>query len=438
MATAGDGVSTYQSGGAGGKFRKRPVRRSAQATPYDRPPTALRNNSPSLFAKLVDPASRLIYAGADRLFGVFRKRLPPAPAQRLPGTSEEPRNGSQEAVPNSVAKNSTGVVEPRTNEGGNLAGISVATEISDLENMLKQKTFTRSEIERLTALLLSRTTESNVDGGDKEKLPSTSYHVLRPDTFTSATLNKHMEEREIGNFDAAISTPVVNSRAFEDDGVSPAELAKAYMGTRPTKLSPVTMRPSGQALRQDLVLLNNTTTFPKTPTTSLAPKTAAAIKTSENSLTTLRSRGRSALYNMPRTPYYRGPSTLSQKGVASPSAWEHEGSVGSSRMAAKRRSSALDDIGSGGPMRRIRQKANLLSQQSSLSKHKSELGSNQKLLLRKEPEPRSSKAVEETGEINTRNQSYGSVPTESSQMALKIFEQLERMSPKEKRFSGAR
>lgn len=88
-------------------------------------------------------------------------------------------------------------------------------------------------------------------------------------------------------------------------------------------------------------------------------------------------------------------------------------------------------------MRRIRQKANLLSQQSSLSKQKNELGSSQKLLLRNEPEPKGSKAVEGAGEISKRNQSYGSVPTESSQMALKIFEQLDRMSPKEK-LSGSK
>ncbi|KAJ0771338.1 hypothetical protein HanPI659440_Chr07g0267831 [Helianthus annuus] len=437
MATAGDGLTTYQSGGAGGKLRKRSIRRSSQTTPYDRPPIAIRNNNnnPSFFAKLVDPASRLIYAGADRLFGVFRKRIPTVPAQRQLGwTVEEPRNMAQEAVPNSASKNLTGVVEPNTNEGGNLASSSVATEISDLENMLKQKTFTRSEIERLTALLHSRTTESNVVEGDKAKLPSTSYQVVKPDAFASGALNKHVEEREVRNLDASILTPVVNSRAFEDDVASPAELAKAYMGSRPTKLSSLPLRSLTQTPRQDLVLLNNTTTFPKTPATSHTPKTAAAIKPYENGSTTFRSRGRSALYNMPRTPYYRGPSTLSQKiqGVASPSVWEHEGSVGSSRMAAKRRSSALDDIGSGGPMRRIRQKANLQSQQSSLSRDKSQLGSTQKLLLRNEPEPNAFKAVEETGEISKRNQSYGSVPTESSKMALKIFEQLERMSPKEK------
>lgn len=87
MATAGDGRAPYESSGAGGKFRKRPYRRSTPATPYDRPPTALRNNNPGLFTKLVDPASRLIYAGVHKLFGVFRKRLPPLSLQGLPGST---------------------------------------------------------------------------------------------------------------------------------------------------------------------------------------------------------------------------------------------------------------------------------------------------------------------------------------------------------------
>lgn len=438
MATAGDGVTTYQSGGVGGKFRKRPIRRSSPGTPYDRPPTALRNNSSSLLAKLVDPASRLIYAGADRLFGVFRKRLPPIPAQRLPGISEEPRNESQEqeAGPYSSLKNGTEVLE-HTNEDKNLATVSAATEISELETMLKQKTFTRSEIERLTALLHSRTIESDVGEEDRAKIPSTTFDLFRPEASTSGTLNTHVETRETSH--AAISTPVVNSRTFEEDVASPAELAKAYMGRRPAKLSPSTLSLGSQPTKQGSMLFNDTKTLPKTPITSLVPKTTGTFKVSENGLTTPKSRGRSAIYNMARTPYYRGPSTFSQKGVASPSlissqpvAWEHGGSIESSKMAAKRRSSVLEDIGSGGPMRRTRQKANLLSQGSSLSRQKSEFASSPKLLLRNEPELKVYKAVEENVETSKRNLGYASVPTESSQMALKIFEQLERMSPKEK------
>ncbi|XP_024970131.1 nuclear pore complex protein NUP1-like isoform X1 [Cynara cardunculus var. scolymus] len=456
MATSGDGMAPYQGGGLGGKFRKRPIRRSAQGTPYDRPPTALRNNSPSLFAKLVDPASRLIYAGADRLFGVFRKRLPSIAARRPPETSEEPRNGLQEAGPNI----STGVSEPSTDKGRNLSTISAAPQISELENMLKQKTFTRSEIERLTALLHSRTTESpsDDDEGDGSKRPSTTSQLLRLEASTSGPLNKHVEDRE--NFHASILTPRANSRAFEEDVASPAELAKAYMGTRPAKVSPLTLRLGSQAPRQESMSLNNTIVFPRTPITSLAPRTAGSSKGLENGLTTPRSRGRSAIYNMARTPYYRGTSTFNQKGmksdyghgVASPSlalsqpAMEHDGPSGSSKTALKRRSSVLDDIGSGGPVRRIRQKANLLLQGSSLAKHKSQFDSSalqqpgaasQKLILRNEPEPKVSKTVEENGETSKRILGYASVPTKSSQMASKILEQLERLSPKEKP-SGSR
>ncbi|GJZ50318.1 hypothetical protein Tco_0604508 [Tanacetum coccineum] len=52
-------------------------------------------------------------------------------------------------------------------------------------------------------------------------------------------------------------------------------------------------------------------------------------------------------------------------------AWELEGSNGS-KMAGKRRSFVQDDLGYGGLMHRIRQKADPCSQGSSLSKHKSE------------------------------------------------------------------
>lgn len=86
MATARDESNPYGGGlGAGGKFRKRPFRRTTQTTPYDRPPTALRNPSGTgvrngWLSKLVDPAQKLITSSAHWLFAsVFRKRLPPPP-----------------------------------------------------------------------------------------------------------------------------------------------------------------------------------------------------------------------------------------------------------------------------------------------------------------------------------------------------------------------
>ncbi|XP_076892391.1 uncharacterized protein LOC143576314 [Bidens hawaiensis] len=410
-------ATIYQSGGKlrTNKNKKQPI------SPYDRPA-----NQPSLFAKLVNPASRLIYAGADRLFSVFR--------QPLPGTSEEPRNESQEAGPNPASNIGVGVLEPSTDEGAKIASISAAAEISDFENMLKQKTFTRSEIERLTTLLHSRTSESDIEG-DRAKLPITTSQVSRLEASTSGIL----KERKTVNFDVPISTPITSSRAFEDDVATPAELAKAYMGTKSAKLLPLALRPSSQPSRQYSLLLNNTTVLPRTPVISLTPKPTATFKTFDSCLTTPRSQGRSALYKNARSPYYRGPSTLNQKGVASSYALEHEGSIESSRMGAKRRSSVIDDTGFGGPIRRIRQKVSLPSHQSSISKHKSEIASSQKLLLRNEPEPKLLTPLEENVETSKQkiNLGFGSVPRESSRMASRIFEQLNRMSPKEKP-SGSR
>ncbi|GJZ95332.1 hypothetical protein Tco_0667535 [Tanacetum coccineum] len=110
-----------------------------------------------------------------------------------------------------------------------------------------------------------------------------------------------------------------------------------------------------------------------------------------------RSRGRTAMYIMAR--YFNiGPFNFKQK-------------------AGKRRSSVLDDLGSGGPMRRIQKKADPYSQGSSLSKHKREFDSS---------------AIVENGETRMHNSGYGFVPIESTQMVSKILEHLERTSPKEK------
>nr|GEV32995.1 probable envelope ADP,ATP carrier protein, chloroplastic [Tanacetum cinerariifolium] len=76
---------------------------------------------------------------------------------------------------------------------GNFASIFATTGISDLE----QKTFTRLE------------------------------------ASTNGSLKKHGDEG--GNLHAAIFMPMVTSRVLEKENASPAQLAKAYMGSRPSK-----------------------------------------------------------------------------------------------------------------------------------------------------------------------------------------------------------
>ncbi|GKF69881.1 hypothetical protein Tco_0202938, partial [Tanacetum coccineum] len=81
------------------------------------------------------------------------------------------------------------------------------------------------------------------------------------------------------------------------------------------------------------------------------------------SLQRLDARARTATYRMARSPYYRGPLTLRKKPthslISSQPAWELEGSNGSKVFDSGRsRSFVLYDLGSGGPMHRIRPKAN--------------------------------------------------------------------------------
>nr|GEW06173.1 hypothetical protein [Tanacetum cinerariifolium] len=135
------------TGGAGGKFRSKVLR----TTPYDPPVIKNLNPNPNNTSKL-GFLSRLVYAVK---------------------TNEEQRN-----------------TRASQHTGWNLANISVA-EISDLETMLKQKTFTRYEIEHLTRL----------GEGDKANIFNDS-HVLRLKASTSGPLTKHSEKTK--NFHAVI------------------------------------------------------------------------------------------------------------------------------------------------------------------------------------------------------------------------------------------
>lgn len=89
-------------------------------------------------------------------------------------------------------------------------------------------------------------------------------------------------------------------QVLEEETPSPAEVAKSYMGSRPTKLAP---SPLG-------LTSHNTTSLQKT---SITPKTANNFKGLENGFLTPRSRGRSAMYSMARTPYTKSPLNFNQK-----------------------------------------------------------------------------------------------------------------------------
>ncbi|KAL0008191.1 hypothetical protein SO802_009693 [Lithocarpus litseifolius] len=473
-------VSSEGGFGTGGKFRKRPFRRATQTTPYDRPRTAIRTpslaaavatNNNGWLSRLVDPAQRLIASSAHRLFSsFFSKRLappPPPPQPPQPSNSEtnqelndkhpEARDEYHEAVD----IDSPGVQRGAIDRVDKSSSSSDKGGLTELEQILKQKTFTRSEIDRLTALLHARTLDINI--GDEEKKSEVIPSELVGSNVGREELSKAQAlENGIGSH--LISTPVINSSVLDEDVASPAELAKAYMGSKPSKVSPSMLGIRSQALREDSTVISSGPFLQKSPIMPLVLRSSGHAGYPENGFMTPRSRGKSAIYSMARTPYSRVNPTSTIKGVgpivaydgpssssSSQAAWEQNKVSGSKQGALKRRSSVFDnDIGSVGPIRRIRQKPSLLSSRGlSVPVSGSPLpitgtgvspGSAQRpsFLTQKPPllgesKDHLMKNSTENGDNSMPGTSFPLVSSKSSEMASKILQQLEKLvSPKEK------
>ncbi|OMO50245.1 hypothetical protein CCACVL1_30550 [Corchorus capsularis] len=446
MATAREESNPYDGGlGAGGKFRKRPFRRTTQTTPYDRRPTAIRNPSGGggrngWLSKLVDPAQRLITSSAHRLFAsVFRKRLP-APPPHPPQAPEPEINQEVRETPTEATSTDPPALQVAVTGNDNPNSHMNKAGVAELEELLKQKTFTRSEIDRLTTLLHSRSVD--VPGGNEEKSSQLKPLVSHDgkDEFPKTPV------RENGIENHLISTPIVRSTVLAEDVASPAELAKAYMDSRTSLLSISMPGSSSQVPRADSALRSNKTFPSKSPTMSLVPRSSSHFGSLGNGFMTPRSRGRSAIYSMARTPYSRVNSAAALKGVgsanvfggpssSSQSAWEQNRISGSRQGPLKRRSSVLDnDIGSIGPIRRIRQKSNLLSSKSlSLAASGGPLSAHEAGTSSASLDTHHVSLPAENGDNSTPHPGFTPVPSKSSEMALKIFQQLDKLvSPREK------
>ncbi|MQM12791.1 hypothetical protein Taro_045712 [Colocasia esculenta] len=165
-----------QEGGVGGKLRTRQTRR-VQATPYDRPAAGLRGDAAERrgnrwISKVVDPASTLITKGATRLLSsVFGKRLGAPPVEESPVVTVEQREATSDVC-------GTNYFPEIENQGSKYKDDSRSyldgDDISELDLLLKQKTFTRAEYEHLMELLHSRTVDALKEDENKRNDPSTS------------------------------------------------------------------------------------------------------------------------------------------------------------------------------------------------------------------------------------------------------------------------
>ncbi|KAJ6433088.1 hypothetical protein OIU84_020171 [Salix udensis] len=326
-------------------------------------------------SKLVDPAQRLIASGAQRLFAsVFRKRLPAPPTVAPPYKPPETERETEDNRGVMDKQKGTFYTDRFETHRAAVNGCSGRSDSSDmdgvteLEVILKQKTFTRHEIDRLTALLQSKTVDfpTGNEGKKSEAIVSQAMVSQGKKELLITPVDNGFDGRR---FD---SIPTVSSSVLEEDVGSPTELAKSYMRSRPLKVSPSMPESHDQALRENPTILTNHTFTPKSQMISIAPHSSGRVGFPENGFVTPRSRGRSAIYSMARTPYSRVHATNGLQGTgmasdafagsssSSQNTWENNRFSGSKQGALKRSSILDNDMGSVGPIRRIRQKSNLL------------------------------------------------------------------------------
>ncbi|XP_056162393.1 nuclear pore complex protein NUP1-like isoform X2 [Syzygium oleosum] len=458
--------------GAGGKVR-RPPNRNPRATPYARP----NSNRPQAgggggggggwLSKLVDPAYRLISGGATRMLPSLFSR-PPSPVS-LPPLSDEDED-EDDGLLISLDKSKREIdqdVRGSNHEGNSDLGLSRSAEVgnavasdvpkrtvfdgykefktthnkvtdlpkdtalSEIEQLIRGKMFSRDEISRLTEILKSKTVDlpkmkerennSEMNAVGEVEVHATVPHIpSKTNGGEQGVLNRALWE---------VSTPLHHSNLRDEIGASPVDIARAYMGSRTSEV--------GSILKSNLpedpkALLHGDGYLHKPFSPSPLPKSSVCWPGSvvqDRYLTPQTQRGSHGTPTFHRTPYSRPVLSMSKSKVRF------------------REDELHGDHGSIGPIRSSRQKFVTGSAQK-FSSFPSLVGSSQRETIdfRLPSLPAFNKNMEAGGtSSSSKSQSLENksldfevgvptVPTHSSQMARKILEHLDRSlpSPKDK------
>lgn len=229
------GGGGYGCGGAGGKLRssRRTLARSRKKTPYDRPASGRHatpggaamaasvssSSSSSIASRLVDSASRLISSSASYLFSSFFGRRPlsiDSGDAETAGEEEQDKDAVEAPVNQDDKPEETHDRGPLMVE--NCAGTAKRElDLVQVEEILKQRTWSRDQVERLTGILQTRVRENNPVGLQSEA------------------------QRWREEFKKARDDP------------TPIEIARAYMGERTPRPSRLTASTRGISHQVDRV-----------------------------------------------------------------------------------------------------------------------------------------------------------------------------------------
>ncbi|KAL6851882.1 hypothetical protein ACP4OV_020067 [Aristida adscensionis] len=500
---ASRGLAGYDYGaGAGGKVRRRPPSRAAAASPYARPAAASAPPPATAQPQGGGWLSRLVAAGASRLLPSLFRRTPPQlaapPPPPPPPPSQEPldarpprwepkldlppprwelerdpvlslpkpvdappsphpppleddlpenqqnsgaiANNLLTENPENSAKDGDEDMQRNSNDHGAM----------DLEELLKQRTFTRSEYEYLTELLWSRTVGSN--------------SLKRED---GNIWQKHVSEKENGL--GRSNLPVdfsIRTYSIADEVASPAEVAKAYMGSKSSKGYPLRLRLHDPSTLPVKSMEANTVQKAKPPTIPLHGSRLHTSSFSDRVENISATPNRSAIYKMSSSPYFKSDvSSKDLMGSVSSSSYHNPGSVhtfGSNRYAdamslrevldiprvdcgiLKRKSTAINqETVSVGPIRKMRQRYNrtspLLQTRPGCRGYLGSRGSKHDEDSEQSSHTQKRHCLEKVcdtalGSLDNKAlaNSFGQAPAQSTEMAAKILKQLDTLVPLQK------
>ncbi|KAH1057323.1 hypothetical protein J1N35_035388 [Gossypium stocksii] len=469
--------------GAGGKLRRPPPRRPP-TTPYARPQQnqSLRGR---LLSKLVDPACRLIASGASRILpSLFLKPLnndslpPPEPqAHVLLETGELDEDIEEHTNEEDQSCYSTFVVSETAGTIGTTdgpkAGSGIAERrkgnqddirddgLSEIEKLMKGKTFSRDEINRLIGIINSKAVDvPQVDQEDRNLTLSTggakglivSQNLRRP-------TEEKQDDRNIATTTRDLATPLSKPTLLNDTAPSPIEIAKAYMANR-TSESNLGSKSIISKDERPTMLADDFASEPFVPFASPKPSTCwpgSMVHDQRSYLTPQSQRGRFGLHNIPRTPYSR---TIYSKSKSKMAHVRGEGDAflngsfsplqqSQTPAYGQLRSNMVDKgYGSVGPIRRIRHKGTAeIPSRGSIYSHSSlndpfpvvnsNVSKGQFSSIKKNLERGGASSSSDIQSVDGNRSSEMGIPPvhpHSSQMARTILDHLERtlLTPKKK------
>uniref|UniRef100_A0A1J3G961 Nuclear pore complex protein NUP1 n=1 Tax=Noccaea caerulescens TaxID=107243 RepID=A0A1J3G961_NOCCA len=459
------------SRGVGGKLKRQSAKRHP-STPYSRPPQNEVQRRPWI-SRIVDPAYRIISGGATRLLPYFFSNAASAPALTAPDIQDQYQHQHQDklqedqqeidpSITQTLSKPGSASIEvggpssiSNLNEGN--FNISAQTKgkpaltdvvaISELERLMEGKTFSQAETDRLIEIITSRAIDLPELKRDERNLEMPSREGAKK------SVSFFDERKEVtGGKDAnselyATPTPLPKSMVLDGDkqigdeaGLSPAELAKAYMGGQTPSSSS-----KGFIARNEKDCFDGGIFGAKSSVASPSTKPSACwpgIKLSEQSgfETPQSQRGSFGLQNFPRTPYSRSilSSSKSKLMQLQDNSSKRLNTLQSPSQSVQTRYGQLTaskgrDDGFFGPNRRSRQSATS-SMMSPYSRPLRGMSRNENSSILK-----SSGAGESSNLSRSQTTTYDkhkgsevgtpTVPSHSSQIARTILDHLERTQP---------